>query len=239
MGFGRGPNIVTDGLVLCLDAASHKSYPGSGTTWYDLSGNGNNGTLTNGPTFSDNSLVFDGSNDYSVSGTLEGSFTNFSVIVWFYPTSITNYENVIDCNYAYNGTTGNIGPRLEIDSGGGLRWIYSQDTTSNSNFYSHYSLGSGLVANKWYHVAITYNGSSNSSVSYYNGNSSGNSRGLVGSATGFLGSFTNVNIGRGFSLGGVERYFTGKISNSLIYNRTISSEEVLQNYNATKSRFGL
>ena len=51
MAFSRGPSIVTDGLVLALDAANHKSYPGSGTTWYDLSGNGNNGTLNCGPSF--------------------------------------------------------------------------------------------------------------------------------------------------------------------------------------------
>ena len=61
MGLSHSPNIVTDGLVLCLDAANPRSYPGSGTSWLDLSGQGNNGTL-NGPTFSnDNSgfLVFD------------------------------------------------------------------------------------------------------------------------------------------------------------------------------------
>jgi hypothetical protein len=52
MGFFRGPKIVTDGLILALDAASPRSYPGTGTTWYDLSGQGNNGTLVNGPTFS-------------------------------------------------------------------------------------------------------------------------------------------------------------------------------------------
>ena len=62
-----GPNIIKDGLVLTLDASSQRSYPGSGTTWYDLSGNGNNGTLTNGPTFDSGnggSIVFDGTNDY-------------------------------------------------------------------------------------------------------------------------------------------------------------------------------
>lgn len=62
-----GPNIVTDGLVLYLDAANTKSYPGSGTTWNDLSGNGNNGTLINGYIFNsigNGNLVFDGSNDY-------------------------------------------------------------------------------------------------------------------------------------------------------------------------------
>ena len=62
-----GPRIVSNGLVLCLDAANKRSYPGTGTTWTDLSGNSNNGTLTNGPTFSAGnmgSILFDGTNDY-------------------------------------------------------------------------------------------------------------------------------------------------------------------------------
>ena len=67
MGVAYNPNIVTDGLVLCLDAANKRSYPGTGTTWTDRSANGNNGTLTNGPTFDSangGSIVFDGTNDY-------------------------------------------------------------------------------------------------------------------------------------------------------------------------------
>ena len=59
-----GPNVIDNGLVLSLDAGNVKSYPGSGTIWYDKSGNNNNGTLTNGPTFSGGSIVFDGVDDY-------------------------------------------------------------------------------------------------------------------------------------------------------------------------------
>ena len=67
MGLAHSPSLVMNGLVLALDAANPKSYPGSGTTWTDLSGRGNTGTLTNGPTYSSangGSLVFDGTNDY-------------------------------------------------------------------------------------------------------------------------------------------------------------------------------
>ena len=69
MAYRNGPKIVTDGLVLCLDAAIGKSYPGSGTTWYDLSGNGNNVSLINGPVFNTNnkgSFVFDSTDVVSV-----------------------------------------------------------------------------------------------------------------------------------------------------------------------------
>ena len=94
MGFYRGPNIVKDGLVLHLDAANYKSYPGSGTTWSDLSGNGNNGTLTNGPTFDSGnrgSIVFDGSNDFvylSNPSSLAFGTGDFSIEIWCNPDSI-------------------------------------------------------------------------------------------------------------------------------------------------------
>ena len=73
MAFNRGPKIVTQGLVLALDAASNNSYPGSGTTWKDLSGNNNTGTLVNGPTFSSangGTFILDGSNDYINAGSI-------------------------------------------------------------------------------------------------------------------------------------------------------------------------
>lgn len=73
MAFANGPVIVKNGLIFNLDAADRNSYPGSGTTWSDISGNGNNGTLTNGPTFSSDNggvIVLDGSNDYIANGSL-------------------------------------------------------------------------------------------------------------------------------------------------------------------------
>ena len=242
MGIAYNPSIITNGLVLCLDAGNSRSYPGSGTTWTDLSGRGNTGTLTNGPTYSSangGSIVFDGTDDYVTSGALPGSFASFTVIIWFYPTSVTNYENPIDCNYAYNGVTGNIGPRLEMDVNGTLGWVYSENTASNSNFYFHNVLSSGLAANTWHCAAITYNGGTNTSTTYYNGNATGISRGVSGNPTGFIGVMNNVNIGRGFHLGGAERIFTGRVSNTQIYNRALTSTEITQNFNALKGRFGL
>ena len=237
---GLVPSIVTDGLVLHLDAGDSASYPGSGTTWTDLSGNGNNGTLVNGVGYvgtNGGSLSFDGTNDYSTSGTLSGSFTSFTVIIWFYPTSVTNHENPIDCNYAYNGTTGNIGPRLEMGSSGTLVWIYSNITNSNNSYYVHQVVSSGLAANTWHCAAITYSGGTNTSITYFNGSSTGSSRSAIGSPTGFIGVMNNINLGRGFHLGGGERYFTGRVSNVCIYNKALSAQGIQQNYNALKSRF--
>ena len=229
---------VTDNLVLSLDAANIKSYIGSGTTWSDLSGNGNNGTLTNGPTFTGSfggSIVFDGSNDYIFLGTLSGSFSSFTIITWFYPTVIANYNNVLDCNSGYY-TSGNIGPRLEMNSSGRLAWAYSNITGDSNQYYVQVLFSSGLTANTWHCAAITYNGSGNSSIIYYNGISSDASRETYGTPTGFVGLFNSLNVGRGFS---DSRYFQGRIAQTQIYNRALSASEILQNYNSNKSRFGL
>jgi hypothetical protein len=95
MALAHSPKIVTDGLVLCLDAGNPKSYPGSGTTWTDLSGNGNNGTLVNGVGYNSGnggSLVFDGVNDrvtINASSHTNLSSGNFTISSWFYiPTSV-------------------------------------------------------------------------------------------------------------------------------------------------------
>jgi len=89
MAFSYSPKIATDGLVLCLDAANNRSYPGSGTAWTDLSRGGNNGALTNGPTFNSangGSIVFDGTNDYvqvtSPFGDIDWSLRAWSFSAW-------------------------------------------------------------------------------------------------------------------------------------------------------------
>ena len=96
MAFNYSPKISTDGLVLCLDAANTKSYPGSGTVWSDLSRGGNNGTLTNGPTFNSGnggSIVFDGVNDYVDCGVSNISLPiNITLISWIYQSTITGTE---------------------------------------------------------------------------------------------------------------------------------------------------
>jgi len=232
-------NIVTNGISLWLDAGNKTSYPGSGTAWTDLSGLSNNQTLVNGVGFNSGnggSLVFDGVDDYSSGSALSGSFSSFSIMVWFYPTVVENYRNVLDCNYGYYASSANVGPRLEMNSNGTLGWVYSNNTNFNYIFYAHDVVSSGLPANSWCCASITYDGSINSSTTYYNGNNSSLLRSNVNNATGFVGSINSPNIGRGFS---ASRHFKGGIGNVLIYDRALTQQEILQNFNALRSRYGV
>jgi len=224
--------ISTDGLVLHLDAGNKNSYGGSGTTWTDLSGNSNTGTLTNGPTFNSTfggNIVFDSIDDFVSIGNI-GSFSTFTVEIWFKSDSVSNYRNPIDCNWLiYNGSYSNIGPRLEQDSNGTLGWVVGD---SSGNYTGVNVVSSGLNSALRHCAVITKTGAS-SFLSYYNGTN-------VTSATfaGWTGTMSNVNIGKGFSAS-AERWFSGNIPIVRIYNRALSSFEIKQNYNAQKARFGL
>ena len=205
----------------------------TGGGWADLTGIGNNGTLVNGVReSSDNlgALVFDGADDYVTVGSLGSQFTNFTVEIWFKSDSVTNYRNPIDCNWLVeNGSYSNLGPRLEQNSAGNLNWIVG----SGSDVYSFVTLvPSGLSSIPYHHAVITKTSSTNFN-GYYNGNYTSSL-----SFSGWAGSMLNVNIGRGFSPSG-ERWFIGKIPSVKIYNRALTAAEIQQNFNATRSRFGI
>lgn len=240
-------SVAASALYLGADVVSPKHFPYHGetkpgtvtspitSTW--------TGTLTNGASYEETNLgafTFDGINDFIGSNAaLSTSFASFTVIIWFYPTSVTSHENPIDCNYNYYGASGNVGPRLEMNSNGNLAWMYSNITGDNNQFYFHEVVSSGLTANTWHCAAITFNGSTNTSTTYYNGNTTGLSRTTYGSPVGFIGLMNNINLGRGFHLGGAERIYTGRIGNTQIYNRDLTPEEIKQNFNALKGRYGI
>ena len=227
--------LSTDGLVLHLDAGNKNSYGGSGTTWTDLSGNSNTGTLTNGPTFNSTfggNIVFDSIDDFVSVGNI-GSFSTFTVEIWFKSDSVSNYRNPIDCNWlVFNGGASgysNIGPRLEQNSSGNLGWVVG-DAAGNYNGLTVVSSGLNSTLR---HCAVITKTVTSSFLSYYNGTN-------VSSLTfsGWTGTMSNVNIGKGFSASG-ERWFSGNVPVVRIYNRALSSSEILQNYNIQKGRFGL
>ena len=220
MAFHYSPKIVTDGLVLAVDAANKKSYPGSGTTWTDLSGNGYDGTLTNGPTYNGSnggSIVFDGVNDY-VSGNLS-TLTSWSMCIWYLSTDITSKAVFypFSCNNASNG----LGFGGTFGSATNGRWYFFDGTSVLS------STNTAVTTNVWYNLVVTK--SSTTYNLYTNGSLSLNTSGVnINCTSYFLG-----RRGDGFW------YAKGNIAQVSIYNRALSTSEVLQNYNATKTRFGL
>jgi hypothetical protein len=220
MGFSRGPKIVTDGLVLALDAGSKKSYPDSGTTWYDLSGNGNNGTLTNGPTFGVDSggvISFDGSNDRVECPNVNP--TSLTLEFWFKWTNLNDAWLISNQTGYGNNNNG---------------YLFRIDSPSYSCYFrAGYDTGyaqcaSSITLNEWYHFTSTVNTSA--TKMYRNGI-------LVSTASGVTIDYTDVTgLTIGSDRAGVVRT-AGDMSNIRIYNKALTAQEVLQNYNATKSRF--
>ena len=229
-----GPSITMSGLVLCLDAANTVSYPGTGTTWTDLSGRGNTGTLVSGPTYdtaNGGSVVFDGTTNYVNCPSISIG-ASYSIECFFNSSSVVNYKNLYDMNYStYTGVTGNVGPRFEQNSSGTAGWVWSGVTNATNPFNN--SSAVALSANTWYHTMFTMN---NGIVNTY-------VNGVVldlniSSSSGYVTTFGDPNLGRGFVLAG-NRYFSGKISNFKIYSRALSATEVAQNFNALRARFSI
>jgi hypothetical protein len=229
MGIAYNPAIIRSNLVLCLDAANPKSYPGSGTTWTDLSGNGNNGTLVNGVGYNSSnlgSLSFDGVNDYVDCGNTAslsaiGGTTNITVSGWAYYT-------------AYGGG----GQPYSVITVKGNPWTWLLENPSNT-FRFRITAGAADVnvadtsthlLNTWYNVVGTYDGS-NMRI-YVNGvlkNTKAQTGTLATNAvTAKIGTFqgTNYNL-------------TGRVSNVSIYNKALTPQEIQQNFNATRSRFSI
>ena len=223
MALSHNPRIVTDGLVLCLDAANPKSYPGSGTTWYDLSGNGNDGTLVNGVEFdstNNGSFTFDGSNQYvNVSSFYDFSTTN----------RITAFAWVKSSASSWNDTGWILSKRNQFiihpDSGSKNVDFYVNDGGWNKVEYAPNAV------NIWNHYCLYYDQSN--LKAFVNGEEVA-SMSLNTSLTSDSGSLA---IGR--DDGSSSRYGAGNISNVQIYNRALSASEIQQNFQALRGRYGI
>ena len=215
MGAFGGPDIITDGLVFAVDAGSIRSYSGSGTTWATLKGE-YNATLTNGPSFDSGnggSFDFDGSDDYcSISG-LALSTTAYTKAVWFNP----------------DGATSN------IVSGGndGMHAFWMGGTNTNlrsghNNAWSTVDYSPGVMTGQWWYGVVSFNTTTGWKL-YLNGE-------LVDTSTNTT-TFTGGTAVRISAFIAASNTFNGKISSVGIYNRALTDAEVLQNYNAQKTRF--
>lgn len=213
---GGGVNIVSNGLVLYLDASNRISYVSGSTTWNDVSRSGNNGTLINGPTFNSangGNILFDGTNDFvSGSCTTVNANVGMTTFIWV-RTSITSPQ------VFFSHTSGaNNGFRLEIDGG---QFLLTFGGVAN------YSSGNGVSDGNWKQLVVTTVGTTGRI--YINGN-------LVASPTvGTMQGTPNQFVISGSTI----RFLNGNVASVILYNRALSASEVLQNFNATKSRFGL
>ena len=233
MSVSGNPDIITSGLILHLDAADIKSYPRTGTVWYDRSGNGNNGTLVNGVGYSNGAMVFDGNTQYVDTNTVGNTAMTYGI--WFYPLSFltrpfgcglfripSNISGVLGISVSGNFT-------YKVGSFSSGQEAYTSDTSDI------------VELNKWNCLYLTRD---NLNISYFlNGRPILSKTQLTNYAytTVLAGGSTVGNI-QGIGRGDINNdrgNFNGNISTVQIYNRALSQQEILQNYNATKSRFQL
>jgi len=253
MGLKHHPRVVTNGLVGYWDAANPRSYSGTGLTANGLIG-GIGGTLVNGVGFTSSnsgSFVFDGTNDYFESPhsdalNISGSIT---VDVWVYLTSLSNSGDMnLICKYSNAGGSSNQSWIL-FKSTGDYRFASPDGLTANNNEfvwlassngnYSGALIGTGeqVLTNTWYNVVAIYNSSNEKMLMYLNGQLKTNVT-RTGQTSGVL----STNL-RNLQIGGTpldsNRYVQGRIPSAKVYNRALSAQEIKQNYNATKKRYGL
>ena len=218
------PAIITTNLVMNLDAGNPLSYSGTGTTWTDLTGNGNNGNLLNGVSYSSanqGSLVFDGTDDN----------------VRVNSTTITNRDNNLTVEFWYKGYYPLGGPTVA------QLWYtrYPSGGFNLNNFDSYWKSTKFLVADNimgtvpqndnWHQVVLTYSSNSSSGVRFY----------VDGALNAFNTNTQNVSIPSGgyLTIGLAESMHRGNISICRFYNSVLSASDILQNFNAVKGRYGL
>jgi hypothetical protein len=236
------PPIVTNGLVLNLDCGNRLSYPTSGTTWTDLSGNNNNGTLINGPTFNPNnlgSIVFDGTDDYVGWDTLPSvKWQNWSSITIESVFKLVSYVGASNGRqYLFDfrdngGVDGALGCFYDNGSGQpqGLKLFYN---TTENNYEEPIITNINLNQLYYYQVTFDKTTSSNNIRHYLNGINVFNRSVTINSNT--------TNNGRVWlsRYSGGAYLWNGNVNLFKFYNRILSDTEIFQNYNSLKSRFGL
>jgi len=214
-------NIVTNGLVLNLDAGREESFSGAGLTWTDLSGYGNNGTLVGGVGFTDDnggSIVFDGVDDYVTTGRVivPNSSSSYTVSVWCY----RNRNNV--------GYEELLSQWASANTGNSFFFGFNNSNVRFTDNWNDVTVPGAGNTGVWMNLVGVY--SVSNAFIYLNGSLSA----TKGSGFSYTG-ISNFIIGRQGELS--SEYFSGRIPQASIYNRALSAAEVLQNYNALKDRY--
>ena len=230
MGIAYNTNVVRNGLVLYLDAANKKSYPGTGTVWYDLSGNGKNSTLTNSPTFDGQNIVFDGINNYCVlpDQAIPIQNTSYTLEAWI-KRSVLNAEHGIIGDLQYDWQS------FYVNSANKL---VSTHRRLSDNLQNSITSVSSISIN-WTHVAVVFDITSGKKL-YINGVLDNTSSSTV--------EFQYISANRGPKYFGMtnpnsfnvsSRFFNGNISAFKGYIRSLSANEIQQNFNAMRGRYNV
>ena len=232
-------NIVTDGLILDINASYKKSYPKSGTALTDLSGNHANGTLTNGPTFSDSfggAINLDGTNDFISTDTDFASYVALTVSVWLDADTFSNYMGIVAQQTSGSPNASGFGFPTHL-SGNVYYFIRSNSTDNFVNTGISYPTGLS-------HMVLTWNSSGGANKFYLNGELKFTNGTTITDAMGsdipdtLLIGAIQWSDGNHNSVADAQA-FDGKLYNVQLYNKELTAGQVLQNYNAQKQRFGL
>lgn len=227
MSFGTGWSLPTEGLSLLLDAGNVKSYPGSGTTWFDLSGNGNDGTLTNGPTFNSEGFIsFDGTNDYVLvpdDASLQLHNDGITYGCWLRKDSGTGYDYYMKKTSEYMLRTPN------DSEGGDLEGFVYVDVNGDGSVQAEprVQTGQNLADDTWTLALVTWD-SDGSYLIYIDGalSASNTKTGAIVTTS------NNLHIG-----GDGAGYPDNDIAMAFVYQRALSADEIEDIYEGTRGRF--
>jgi Concanavalin A-like lectin/glucanases superfamily len=236
MSYINGPLIVTNGLVMCLDAGNANSYPGTGTTWKDVSNNGNNATMYGNP-----STLFDPDangcfNFASVSGSpsynasLGFSFTNNMVPVsgnFTFECWVKNPTNTAGQTGMFSNAGGGDGYRFGV----GYDGVYCLVGPNYTEF--DLSFTNNLNSSLWYHVVTTWDRTSGYAINLYRNGTYQNNNGIPSTQT------ASQNGAPGIVRSLCCGVYTGKLAIMKVYNRLLTQTEIYQNFNALRGRFGI
>ena len=220
-----GPRTITNGLVLALDAGNSKSYPGSGTTWTDLSGRGNNGTLTNNPNYSNDangSILFNSTGPYIQLNQNSYDITDvYTVSFWVKRISGTGV-------FLYIGQSSTTGMYFESYTNTDLyTWFFGANSPQNNGNWG----ANALSTTQWVNVVMTMVTSTKTQTRYLNGTISGSPFVFTNAVTAPSAVSSNWLIKNN------SQNWSGYISDLKLYNRALTAGEIQQNFNALKGRF--
>ena len=233
MGLSHSPRIITNGLVLCVDAANKRSYPGAGTTWTDLTANKNNGTLTN---MTDNfstdgagSLTFDGANEYvACVQSFSRNQTQLTISSW------VKFNNFTTSRTIYVETKNDVSSRIDlaVTTSQEIRFAGRDD---DSDSFTQFAISATSLINTdvWYNIVGVYDPLNTNNNVYLNSVNVTSSSSNLGDGFPDTTSATQRIGNNGPNTG----YMNGNIAQVSIYNRALTASEIQQNYLATKGRY--